>query len=375
MSPLANYSIPYQILGQYSFTTAGDQTGLNPGNLTSVLDTSSIKMSKFEMYRLVLGISTAQLGTFIVQSARAQVTDTSTVVNVSFPSPTTLGNTIVVLIACGSNSAPTVTSVTIGGAADNFGAISGAAGAAGSFNTFIWVDPNSATSSPQVTVTMNPGAGSMEGVSVYAYEVNGLLKTNTASSVTDVSATGSTAGATSVITSAVSTTNTSELAIGIALAATNTLTLSLNATPSTGWTQALQFQNSGNAFAPFTAISGYDVIPAANATVQYGASWSGSQQALASVAVFFPSASNLPGQVPFTVALDSQIWDVNQTVSGVGYSYDPHVPMYINQGQRIAVLWTSLPTAQYKSIASKLMVTAWFRFDPSIPANNFYAQY
>ena len=127
--PVEEDDVPqYQDLGQYQFITSGDTTGLNVGNLTSTLDTSSIKMAKFEMYRLVIGVSAVPSIAdipVVVQSTRNQITVDATSLTLTFSNATRVGNTIVVCIGEGASS-DAVSGVTLGGSADNFGVVSAA---------------------------------------------------------------------------------------------------------------------------------------------------------------------------------------------------------------------------------------------------------
>jgi hypothetical protein len=355
--------VSYIDLGPYKFTTAGDTTGLNPGNLTSMLDTGIIKMAKFELYRLVIGVSNLGLGPIVVQTALGKADSASTPLDISFTNPTTPGNAIIV--ACATNQGGVPSGITIGGQADNFGAVSGTdlLFSGNDYTIETWVDPDCTIAGTQLAITFT-GNGDY---AAFAYEVSGLLKVTSAASITDTAETG-TGGTSPQLTTGGVTTGSNDFVVGLGLVTANGLVLSLatGVEPATGWTQSQQQQSSAGAY---TVVSGYNTVQAAESAVEYGVGWTGSHTAGVNFAAFFSSAVNLPPSLPFTVALDSFIWDVNQTVAGVGYTYDVNKPMYINQGQRIAVLWTDLSTSAYKSVEGNFQITAWFRYDPTIPAN------
>ena len=118
----------YIDLGTYTFTTAADYTGFNPGNLTSVLDPSAIRVANYELYRLLINTSgvpgPAQLPS-IVQAAAPVIGTSATALNISFGKDTTAGNLIVAAVGSLSDTGedPAVTGIKLGGSADNWGAI------------------------------------------------------------------------------------------------------------------------------------------------------------------------------------------------------------------------------------------------------------
>ena len=204
-------------------------------------------------------------------------------------------------------------------------------------------------------------------VSAYAYEVSGITQSTSVASVVDIAQNGTVTGAATLATGTGTTTGVDDIAFGVAMASSSSLTMTLSGAQPAAWTQQPEQQNTGN---PSTAVAGFTVVPNSGTSVKYSTAWSGSLNAVTSVVAFTSGTeTSLPSSIPYTVVLDSLTWDVNQTVAGVGFSYDPNQVMYVNQGQRLAVLWTNLPTALYTAYDNALACTAWFRYDPAIPAN------
>lgn len=355
----------YRNLGQYQLTTAADLTGLNVGNLTSYIDTSSIKMAKFELYRLVINVSNVPNISNVpkvVQVTRNQ--GTGTTLTLTFGKPTTVGNAIIVVSNNTGNAVGFLSSVTIAGVADNFGVVAASkvTDSSNQNNLETWIDPESSVSNASIVLTYSSSIGN----AAYAYEVSGIIQTAVVANTVDTAQTGS-ATATSVSTASGTTSGTDDLIVGAAEAAASTLTMSLGAGASpSGWTQEPEQQVSGS----FTMVSGYVVAPASGTAAKYSSSYVSSEVAIANFVAFISGTqTSLPAQIPFQIYLDSQLWDNNQTVAGVGFSYDPNTAMLINQGQQLRVLWTNLPTTVFSAYASSISVTAFFRYDPTIPAN------
>ena len=360
----------YQNLGQFNFTTAPDQTGLNPGNMTSTFDTGQFKPSKFELYRLVLGVpglpSSGQTP-MVVQAVEGRAASL-TALTLTFPKTTTKGNLILVgVVTWGDTSNPTVSAVTIGGAADNFAAVSGTSSTAGNTNTVFWADVASAATGTAVAITATGGSGTHPNLMGFAWEVSG---------VTTADVTGESFVATgqpfSLATNVSPTTAANDMVF--AVAGTETAP-----SQTIGYSGALNEQTPLGGFTvggTNTAVygnAGYAAVPNSNtAPSQTIAITSGDFGFFAqSVAAFLAvQASPTPAEIPFAVKIGNKTWDINQTTAGVGYTYDPQNAMYLNQGEQLTILWTDLPASIYNAYSQNFTVVGSFRYDPSLPNNS-----
>lgn len=368
---MANYTTQYQNLGQFSFTTGPDLTGLNPGNMTSTLDTTTIKASKFELYRLVVGVNNIPSATpMIVQTGTATV-NAGTLLTATLSKNVSTGNMVVVAAA---TSTGTITACTIGTNADNFAAIPSTAtvnASSGNFSAVsMWADPGLAATGSVINATL--GASSY-GAS-YVYEISGVVTSTAIGTVKDFS--GSAGGNSSPASSPAGVTSASEdIAIGVAAAgfgagggsgATTNTTFS----QPTTWTQQPVILPFGDD-AMLMGISGYTLIPGTGSPGEYSINFtpSNSVNTTAQAIAAFLSEEGQTTALPFTVLVDNQTWDVSTTVPGVGFTYDPQNAMYLNVGQQLRVLWTSLPSSLYANYATNFVVTAFFRYDPALPGN------
>ena len=378
----AYYGVPastYSDLGRYAFTTAPDTSGQNTGNMTSVLDTSVIKVAKFELYRLQLSVSNAvALGQTpqVVQQATPTlfVNSVSSIGTLNFPNNTTLGNTVVLLTAgyAGGNIPGTATAVVLNGLADNWGTVpltQTGDGINASPVTTIWADPDCGVSGNQVLATV----ASVNGTSaMWAYEFAGGVKSSSMLSVVDIG-TGAVADNVSPVNSLSTPVGTTTIANDIAFGVASwggTVPVSANtaALQPTGWTFTL---NQGGVTS-MKAVSAYTIQPSALQPLVFSTDIGTlTEGASASVAAFLPGTSGgfSANTASYKVLIDNQVWDTNVTNAGSGFTYDLQHPVYLNQGQQISILWTDLPSSAFSKFATFFTVGAWFRYDPTIPGN------
>jgi hypothetical protein len=371
---MATNQSQYVNLGQYNFTTGPDVTGRNLGNMTSTFDTGVFKPSKFELYRLVVGVpSLPSAGqTPMVVQLSGNYGLSLTTCNVTLPAATTVGNLIVVTIATwatGTESVnPAVSAVTLGGSADNFAAVSTETG--GLVSTFIWADPKCGQASKNIAITCTGGSGTSPIIEACVYEVSGTLSTTSASTATDTQASNFTSvTVASLVTSSANTTQANDIVFtsaGLYEGANESIALSL--TNSTAGLFSGFEVSAGNYV---YSTSGYAVLPGSGASVTCTASCTPDNGYLTqSVAAFLPAASSVaPSEIPFTVMIGAKTWDINQTTAGVGTTYDPQNTMFLNQGEQLNVLWTDLPSSVYSTYSSRFTVSAFFRYDPTLPGN------
>lgn len=143
-------------------------------------------------------------------------TTSANTLTVTIPS-TTAGNCLVVCVGAtsGNGTAPTVTGVTLGGAAGNFSALvtkTATNGISAADGAFIWADPNCAGGQTSVVISgTNLNVASGTG-GVVVYEVSGLLL----SAVLDKSSSGSSGTNTATWSSGTTatTTQTNEFWVG-----------------------------------------------------------------------------------------------------------------------------------------------------------------
>ena len=363
----------YQNLGQFNFTTAPDQTGLNPGNMTSTFDTGQFKPSKFELYRLVLGVpglpSSGQTP-MVVQAVEGRAASL-TALTLTFPETTTKGNLILVgVVTWADTTNPLVSAVTIGGAADNFAAVSGTASgntAPIANSTVLWADPASADTGTAIAITASGGSGTNPNLIGFAWEVSGA---------TTLDVSGKSLNGSSIVPSLTTSVSPTTAANDIVFAVAGTETApSQNA----GYNGALTEQTPQGGFTvggPGNSIygnAGYVPVPlsggSASQTIAITSGDSG--YFTQSIAAFLATtASPTPSEIPFTVKIGNKTWDINQTTAGVGFTYDPQNAMYLNQGEQLSILWTDLPSNIYNAYSQNFTVVGSFRYDPSLPNNS-----
>lgn len=370
----------YVDLGQYNFTTAADQTGMNPGNITSTFDTGVMKPAKFEMYRLAIGvpsIPSAGQTPMIVQATSGRAASLTTLA-LTFPATTTKGNLILVgVTGWGDSVNPVVSAVTIGGSADNFAAVAGtSSSASAAASTVFWADPASATAGTAIAITASTGSGTHPNLIGFAWEVSGATTLDVSAVSSNISGTF---GAPSLATSLPITTAANDIAFAISGADIEDFV----SPPAPSYNGEITEYPSSQG--PFTVTSGgytnssifsnagYGLIPGIQGPSDFVISVSGADAFFTqSVAAFFAStAVPVPAEIPFTVKVGAKTWDINQTVAGVGFTYDPQNTLLLNQGYQMSVLWNNLPSSIYSAYASNFSVSAWFRYDPSLPGNTW----
>jgi hypothetical protein len=372
---------PYQNLGQFSFTTGPDMTGQNPGNITSTFDTGTFKPARFEMYRLVIGASSipsAGQTPAIVQVTEGRAASLTTL-DLTFPKTTTKGNLIVVGVAgWGDNDNPSVSAVTIGGSADNFAVVPNTSNTTSddAMATSLWADPDSADTGTVIAITATGGSGSHPNLIGFAWEVAGTVANSAVASATDVSAASQITSTNGYLTTSPSPTTASDDIVFAVAGSTSAPSQSfgyegaLTEQPAQG---GFTVENIGGESSAVYGNGGYVLVPSAGGSAAQTIFCTSSDYAYfsQSVAAFFAgTTAGTPAEIPFTVKVGSNTWDVQQTTAGVGYTYDPQNPMFLNQGEQLSVLWTNLPSDIYAAYANNFTVTAWFRYDPTLPGNS-----
>jgi hypothetical protein len=362
--------VAYVDLGKYTFTTGQDYTGLNTGNLTSVLPLSSIKIPYFEMYRLTIDTSALSTVTpipVIVQDSGLVTGSSLSTLAVTMGKATTKGNTLIgVYGSFGVTLNPTVTGITIGAAADNWGAVTTAGTTGSDGYSTIWADPSCATASTAVVISTANGSGSTFNVG-RVWEVADMLATTSPAASCDQSAFIYTDGGdlSSFAANPGVSTAVNDFAAGIGMIS-RVGGGGINPLVAAPWTSLYASQTVGGT--DFTAAaSSYGFAGPAGTSFPYDITISGTGGAGACEAMFFASAIPVAApSFPFTVSIDQQQWDMQVTAAGTGYTYNiGDSPLYLRNSQNLEVLWTSLPYSVYATYAPALRCTAWFRYDPT----------
>lgn len=359
----------YVDLGQYTFTTGQDLTGFNVGNLTSILDPAAIRIPNYELYRLLINTSAVPAPSglpAVVQVSPFAAGASATVLDISFASPTTPGNTIIAGVGSTSvgGTDPAVSGITLGASADNWGAVV-SAGNSDTGTVTLWADPGTAEASKALVVTLHNGTTGPYAVQGLAYELSGMFTTTTAADTADTTGLVNTTSPTAApATTNNPTTVANDLQIGFGTAIENsTFTL---AGPA-AWNSALIGPSSPAAGSFIGSAAAWNLASAKGSPGLY-APTSGSPAFWAAVtAAFLPSATAPTAQAfPFTVATDGVTWDSETTVAGVGYTYSlGQSPLYLRTGQTLQIFW-QLPAAMYASYSQLFNITGWFRYDPSV---------
>lgn len=361
----------YTDLGKYTFTTAADYTGFNPGNLTSVLDPAAIRVPNYELYRLLIntsGVPSPATVPQVVQVAPFSRGTSLSALDITFPNATTKGNLVVVgyggVVATGTD--PQITGITLGGSADNWGDVVSVdeTGAAA-----IWADPSTGEASDAIVLALN-GSGTSPQTAGMAWEISGALATTTAGDSWDVASfdftddPGTAQG--SAETPNILTTAANDISIGFG-SAFNLANTPFTITQPQGYaTQALPSAKVTAGVYGAYAGSYNPAGPAGASTVYAQAAttpvfW---QLAAASFLATATPAANAP--LPFSVAVDGVTWDSEQTIAGVGYTYAiGQSPLYLKTGQTLQIFW-QLPAVSYLSYLPAFNITGWFRYDPSL---------
>jgi hypothetical protein len=361
--------VAYVDLGKYTFTTGQDFTGLNTGNLTSILPLSAIKIPYFEMYRLTIDTSTLSTVTpipVIVQDSGIVTGTSLSTLAVTLGKATTVGNTLIgVYGSTALTLNPTVTGITIGGAADHWAVV----GSAGSTTTdgycTTWADPSLATASTAVAITTGNGSGTTWNVA-RVWEVADMFATTSAAAALDVGSTGATTGGSqsSFPVAPPVTTVPNDFAVAIGYFA-RTAAGAINPVVPVPWTSAYASSTVGTA--PAAAAISYGFSGPAGTSFPWTATITGTAGGAVIETEFRASATPVAApSFPFTVAIDQQNWDMQTTVAGTGYTYNiGDSPLYLRNSQNLEILWTSLPYSVYATYAPALRCTAWFRYDPT----------
>jgi hypothetical protein len=170
----------------------------------------------------------------VVQSVTGTATNTTGVLDLTLPSPTTLGNTVAVLVAAiSSGGEATPASATLGGAAGNFTLIDPASFSDDGDTLSAWLDPGCAGSQTALAISSYGGAATYY-LAAAAYEISGLE-----GSPLDVAAYsfGTGSGSWSVTGSA--TAQASEIWLG-AVAALDASSAATLTGPGSPWTDTVQ---------------------------------------------------------------------------------------------------------------------------------------
>jgi hypothetical protein len=194
----------------------------------------------------------------VVQSVTGTASNTTGVLDLTFPDPTTSGNTILVFAGSVSGAYPSAATCTIGGVTDHF-AQSGPASVSGTFygGTGVplaiatWADPGCAGGQTAIAASNYASAGFYYNAGV-AYEISGL----TASPLDSAGATPESASSASSSWSASGsgTAQASEIWLGFVLG-TGSVTIT---GPGSPWTDTATLTISGN----LAAMGGYKVVAA-----------------------------------------------------------------------------------------------------------------
>lgn len=366
----------YVDLNKYGFTTAADYSGLNPGNLTSVLSLSTIRVPYFELYRLMVNTSAIpSAGNLpsIVQQTPVFNGSSLTSLTGAFPKAVTKGNLVVVGVSLldsvdGANGS--VSAVTLGANADHFGQAVFATGGQTGPSSYLWADPSAQQTSTALAVTMTGGTGTNLAVG-QGYEIANMLATSSAASCYDAPACGfavvnTSSGTKSAVTNAGGTAQANEMIIGMGMGSAGS---AWTLTPPGGNSAGASFVNRPAAGYFCNEASAWSQAGAAGASGAFGLSMTSGLAYWGLVSgAFFPAADAGGAEAfPFTVAIDGVTWDTQQTVPGVGYTYTlGQSPLYLNTGQTLQILWNGLDTATYLQYAQQFNITAWFRYDPSV---------
>lgn len=195
----------------------------------------------------------------LVQSASNTGAGTAASVTVTLGANTTAGNCLVVCSGDFQNSVnPTISGITLGGAAGNFASANTAHNNADN-NADIWTDRNCAGGQTSVVVSYSGGGGGGGAILVYVLEFSGVdtvspLDTHPAGQNGNAASWSS--GSTGVLAQA------NEVAIGVICTSGTGLT-----TPSSPWTELTQLSASSTLLGV-----GYQVVAATTALTYNGTS-------------------------------------------------------------------------------------------------------
>jgi hypothetical protein len=201
--------------------------------------------------------------------------------NVSFGSPTTAGNCVVVGFT-DESGATSVTGVTLGGSADNFAQLVSAEGApfSGTVLAVLWADPNCAGGQTAISVT----ASGSSNPTVWAAEFSGIVTSSPLDKQT-----GTVGGAASWSSGSTATTSQAvELWVGAFCNAAS----SGGSGPSSPWNNTNVSDSGGDRM-----IYGYDIVSSTGAAAYSGSG--GSSKGWAAVVATLKGAGTSPTVSPF----------------------------------------------------------------------------
>jgi len=238
----------------------------------------------------------------------------------------------------------------------------------------LWADPDSADTGTAIAITATTGSGTHPNLIGFAWEVSGTTATSAVATATDVSGASRQGTQEYVLTTLTTNVSPTTAANDIVFAVAGALTIPSQSASYNG-TLTEQAPQGGFTIESSDAVygnAGYTLIPSSAGSASQTISCSETAYFAQSVAAFFATvASPVPAEIPFTVMIGAKTWDIQQTTAGVGFTYDPQNAMYLNQGEQLSVLWTNLPSSIYGAYASNFVVTASFRYDPSLPGNSW----
>lgn len=216
----------------------------------------------------------------LVQTSPSGTSTGGSSITLTLGAGTTAGNCVIVMIdSDGSGADPTVSGVTLGGAAGNFASAVTSPGS-GNTRASIWADPNCTGAQTSIVVSFTGGTGSQH-CSAIAQEWSGLALT----AVTDqTSGNGANAGTSFTSGATGGTTVAGEIAIGMVASSSSAPTFTGPASP---WTNLAQINNGGvtSMVAGYMSISGIG-------TATYSGTQTPSSGYTAVVATFKPAAAS-----------------------------------------------------------------------------------
>jgi len=313
-----------------------------PGSLRWGPVTRPIGRTPIQAYRPVTGIPLQPSnGQAIVSGSgspaliqSASNTGSATTITVTLPSPTVAGHCLIAYVAEQQGTTnPTVSGITLGGAADHW-AVAVTAVANADVNTEIWSDRSCAGGQTAVVVSFNAGTGTNPGQVVYVEEWSGLTTTPLdKTSGANGSSTTPSSGTTGTLTQA------NELVVGV-IGVSGGSTVTVGGAPVPPWTNTAQINFTTNT----ALMAGYQVVSSTAGQTYSGivsivAAWG------ACVATFLASAATTPGiaQVSLGPAGLGNIWYPAQvtlsTTTGIAAGFDSSVAnLYLGSAAQATTL-------------------------------------
>lgn len=204
----------------------------------------------------------------VVQAAQNAATGASA--TVTFGSPTSPHNCLVAeVISAGTGTNPSVSGITLGGAAGNWGVLATEGNSSDHAISTSWADPDCAGSQTSVAVSLTGGSGTLAAL-VWVFEVSGMP--SVIAGMLDKSAVLSSTGFVSSWTlgPTATTTQGSEIWFGLAGGNVNATSVGTYTPPGTLWTNQSQqgLANVGGSGFSLGGVCGYQ-IAAATGTASY----------------------------------------------------------------------------------------------------------